>query len=359
MESFFRDVGIYSHLGQLYKPVDSETFLYYKEAKDGQILEEGITEAGGMASFTAAGTAYATHGVDMIPFFIYYSMFGFQRIGDFIWAFGDVRGRGFLLGATAGRTTLNGEGLQHQDGHSHILASTVPNIVAYDPAFACEIAVIIKNGLKRMYQDREDIFYYLTLHNENYSMPALKKGSESGLLNGLYKFQSGEKKSIKAHIFGSGAIMSEVLKAQNILSKEYNISADVWSATSYKQLRQDALSVERWNMLNPKKSPKKPYVTQLLENEPGPFIAVSDYMKLISDQISKWVPGGIRSLGTDGFGRSDTREALRRHFEVDHGMIVVTVLYELFVRNQIDIDLLNKAMNNFKIDSKKLNPLFI
>mgnify|MGYP001166786990 FL=1 len=359
MESFFRDVGIYSHIGQLYKPVDSDTFLYYKEAKDGQILEEGITEAGSMASFTAAGTAYSTHGVDMIPFFIYYSMFGFQRIGDFIWAFGDLRGRGFLLGATAGRTTLNGEGLQHQDGHSHILASTVPNIVAYDPSFACEIAVIIKDGLRRMYQDREDIFYYLTLHNENYPMPPLKKDSEDGILKGLYKFKSGSNKKIKAHVFGSGAIMNEVLKAQNILEKEYNVSVDVWSATSYKQLRQDALSIERWNLLNPNKPTKKPFVTKLLENEKGPFIAVSDYMKLISDQISKWVPGGIKSLGTDGFGRSDTREALRRHFEVDHGMIVVTVLYELVLRKQISIDLLNKAMKEFKINNKKLDPLFL
>ena len=318
MESLFRQVGIYSHAGQVYEPVDADMFLYYREATDGQILEEGITEAGSMCSFTAAGTAYSTHGVDMIPFFIFYSMFGFQRIGDLIWAFGDLRGRGFLLGATSGRTTLNGEGLQHQDGHSHILAATVPNVLTYDPAFASEIAVILRDGIKRMYKDREDIFYYITLHNENYEMPALAEGMEEGILKGLYKFKSGPaRKKLRANILGSGAIMNEALKAQKILLEEFDVSADVWSATSYKSLRTDALTIERWNLLHPEKKPKTPYVSKLLSKEKGPFIAVSDYMKLVPDQIAPWVPGGLRSLGTDGFGRSDSREALRRHFEIE------------------------------------------
>ena len=359
MESLFRQVGIYSHAGQVYEPVDADMFLYYREATDGQILEEGITEAGSMGSFTAAGTAYATHGVDMIPFFIFYSMFGFQRIGDLIWAFGDLRGRGFLLGATSGRTTLNGEGLQHQDGHSHILAATVPNVVAYDPAFASETAVIIQDGMKRMYRDREDIFYYITLHNENYEMPSLKPKTESEILKGLYKFKVGPaKKNLKAHILGSGAIMNEALKAQKILGKDFGVSADVWSATSYKCLRQDALAAERWNLLHPGKKAKKPYVTKLLEKQSGPFIAASDYMKLVPDQIAPWVPGGLRSLGTDGFGRSDTREALRSHFEVDAAIIALAVLYELSLRGEIGSDTVGSAIKQLGIDPEKSDPLF-
>ena len=359
MESLFRQVGIYSHAGQVYEPVDADMFLYYREATDGQILEEGITEAGSMCSFTAAGTAYSTHGVDMIPFFIFYSMFGFQRIGDLIWAFGDLRGRGFLLGATSGRTTLNGEGLQHQDGHSHILAATVPNVLTYDPAFASEIAVILRDGIKRMYKDREDIFYYITLHNENYEMPALAEGMEEGILKGLYKFKSGPaRKKLRANILGSGAIMNEALKAQKILLEEFDVSADVWSATSYKSLRTDALTIERWNLLHPEKKPKTPYVSKLLSKEKGPFIAVSDYMKLVPDQIAPWVPGGLRSLGTDGFGRSDSREALRRHFEIDAETIALAVLYELFRRGELELIIIKTALKKLGINPEKANPLF-
>ncbi|MFQ5708243.1 MAG: pyruvate dehydrogenase (acetyl-transferring), homodimeric type [bacterium] len=361
MESLFRQCGIYSHVGQNYEPVDAEMFLYYKEAKDGQILEEGITEAGSMASFTAAGTSYATHGVDMIPFFIFYSMFGFQRIGDLIWAFGDLRGRGFLLGATSGRTTLNGEGLQHQDGHSHLLASAIPNLLTYDPAFAYEIAVILHNGMERMYDNREDIFYYITLGNENYAMAPMPKGVEEGILKGLYKFseQPAGKKGgwPRAHIFGSGSILREALRAQKILAERYQVAADVWSATSYKELRRDALAAERWNMLHPTKKPRKPYLAQLLEGEAGPFVAASDYLKLVPDQISRWVPGGLYSLGTDGFGRSDTRESLRRFFEVDAETIAIAVLHQLSLRGEIQAPVVNKAVAALGLDPEKPDPL--
>lgn len=358
MESLFRQVGIYSHAGQVYEPVDADMFLYYREATDGQILEEGITEAGSMGSFTAAGTAYATHGVDMIPFFIFYSMFGFQRIGDLIWAFGDLRGKGFLLGATSGRTTLNGEGLQHQDGHSHVLATTVPNLVAYDPAFAYEIAIIISDGLQRMYSDREDIFYYITFGNENYPMPAMRDGTREGILKGLYRFKPGPGgKTFKAHIFGSGTILIQGLRAQEILKKRYDVSADVWSATSYKNLRQEAVEAQRWNMWHPTKRPQKPYIVKLLEKEKGPFVAASDYMRLVPDQISAWVPGGLLSLGTDGFGRSDTRPALRRWFEVDAESIVVAVLYQLANSGEIDHTVVERAIKDLDVDPGKVNPV--
>lgn len=358
MESLFRQCGIYSHVGQVYEPVDANTFLYYKEAKDGQILEEGITEAGSMASFTAAGTAYASHGVDMIPFFIFYSMFGFQRVGDLIWAFGDLRGRGFLLGATSGRTTLNGEGLQHEDGHSHVLASTIPNLLTYDPAYAYEIAIIIQNGLQRMYRDREDIFYYITLGNENYPMAPMPEGVEEGILKGLYKFKSGKKGKglLKAHIFGSGSILKEALRAQEILQK-YNVSADVWSATSYKELRRDALSCERWNMLHPQDKPRLPYVQKVLAKEKGPFVAASDYMKIVPEQITRWVPGGLYTLGTDGFGRSDTRESLRRFFEVDAESITIAVLTQLRRSNEIAAEQVSKAMSELGVDPEKVDPI--
>ncbi|MFQ6673916.1 MAG: pyruvate dehydrogenase (acetyl-transferring), homodimeric type, partial [Fidelibacterota bacterium] len=358
MESLFRQVGIYSHVGQVYEPVDADMFLYYREATDGQILEEGITEAGSMASFTAAGTSYATHGVDMIPFFIFYSMFGFQRIGDLIWACGDSRGRGFLLGATSGRTTLNGEGLQHEDGHSHVLATTVPNLVTYDPAFAYEIAVIIQDGLRRMYSDREDIFYYITLGNENYAMPPMRRGMEKGILSGLYRFKKGPKNiELKAHILGSGSILREALRAQVMLADRFGVSADVWSATSYKNLRLDALATERWNMLHPTKKPKKPYITRLLEKETGPFVAASDYMKLVPDQVDRWIPGGLLSLGTDGFGRSDTRESLRRFFEVDGECISLAVLHKLAQRGELESRVVQRAVKDLEIDPEKPNPL--
>ena len=362
MESLFRQCGIYSHVGQVYEPVDANTLLYYREAKDGQILEEGITEAGSMASFTAAGTSYATHGIDMIPFFIFYSMFGFQRIGDLIWAFGDMRGRGFLLGATSGRTTLNGEGLQHEDGHSHVLASTIPNLCTYDPTFAYEIAVIIQNGMKRMYNDREDIFYYITLGNENYPMAPMPNGAEEGILKGLYKFSQipksrKGKRLPKAHIFGSGSILREALRAQKILDEKFEISADVWSATSYEELRRQALAVERWNLLHPMEKPRKPYITSLLEQEEGPFVAASDYMKIVPDQVSRWVPGGLFSLGTDGFGRSDTREALRRFFEVDAESIAIAVLHQLAHMKTIKPNVAQKAIQDLGIDAEKPDPV--
>jgi pyruvate dehydrogenase E1 component len=364
MESLFRQCGIYSHVGQLYEPVDAQMLLYYKEAKDGQILEEGITEAGSMASFTAAGTAYVSHGVDMIPFFIFYSMFGFQRIGDLIWAFGDLRGRGFLLGATSGRTTLNGEGLQHQDGHSHVLASTIPNLCTYDPAFAYEIAVILQNGLQRMYADREDVFYYITLGNENYPMAAMPEGVQEGILKGLYKFsempqnkKTGKRAWPRAHIFGSGSILREALRAQKILAEKYEVSADVWSATSYKELRRDALAAERWNMLHPAEKPRKPYITARLEKEEGPVIAASDYMKIVPDQVSRWVPGGLFSLGTDGFGRSDSREALRRFFELDAESITIAVLYQLARKGTIQADVVQKAIKELEVVPEKPDPI--
>ncbi len=364
MEFLFRQVGIYSHLGQKYEPVDAETFLYYREITNGQILEEGITEAGSMASFTSAGTAYANHGVDMIPFFIFYSMFGFQRVGDLAWAFGDQRGRGFLIGGTAGRTTLMGEGLQHQDGHSHVLASTIPNCVTYDPAWAYELAVIIQDGLRRMYTNREDVFYYLTVGNENYPMPPMPKGVETGIVKGLYKFKEmpakakGKKKApLKAHIFGSGSILREALRAQEILARKYNVAADVWSVTSYNQLRRDALETERWNMLHPTETPRKPYITGLMENESGPVIAASDYLKALPDAVSRWVPGGIFSLGTDGFGRSDTRQTLRRFFEVDAEAITVAVLSQLAQRGELKPDTVAKAMKDLGIDPEKASPM--
>jgi len=359
MDSLFRQVGIYSHVGQVYEPVDADLFLYYKEATDGQILEEGITEAGSMASFTAAGTSYATHGIDTIPFFIYYSMFGFQRIGDQVWAFGDLRGHGFLIGGTFGRTTLMGEGLQHADGHSHLLASTVPNLVTYDPAFAYELAIIIQDGIRRMYKEREDIFYYITLGNENYTMPAKPDNVKDGILKGLYKFKESNMKSkkLQAHIFGSGSLMNEVFRAQSILEKNYKVATDIWSATSYKELRRDALDVERHKMLNPDAKAKQSYLESQLEKEKGVFVAISDSMKAVPDQIARWIPGGLFSLGTDGYGRSDTREAMRRFFEIDAESIVIAVLSQLVKRGEIKKTVVVEAINDLKIDPKKVNPL--
>ncbi|MFL6196110.1 MAG: transketolase-like TK C-terminal-containing protein, partial [Thermoanaerobaculia bacterium] len=360
MESLFRQFGIYSHVGQLYEPVDKSMLLYYREATDGQILEEGITEAGSMASFIAAGTSYATHGIDMLPFFIFYSMFGFQRIGDLIWAAADQRTRGFLLGATSGRTTLNGEGLQHEDGHSHVLASVVPNLVAYDPAYAFEIAVIIRDGLRRMFTDREDIFYYITLYNENYPMPPAPPNAEEGVLKGLYKFRpaaQGEGDPPRVHLFGSGSLLREALRAQEILAVRYGVAADVWSATSYKELRRDALEADRWNLLHPDQEPRKPYVVQALEGDDHPIVAVSDYMKLVPDQISRWLPGRFYALGTDGFGRSETREALRRFFEVDAECVALAALHQLALRGKIDRQVVRRAIDELGIDAEKLDPL--
>ncbi len=356
MESLFRQFGIYSHVGQLYEPVDKGMLLYYREAKDGQILEEGITEAGGLADFIAAGTSYATHGIDAIPFFIFYSMFGFQRVGDLIWAAADQRTRGFLLGATAGRTTLNGEGLQHEDGHSHILATVVPNLMAYDPAYAYEIAVILREGLRRMYQDREDIFYYITLTNENYPMPPMPQGVEEGILKGLYRFKGapeGMDGKPRVHILGSGSLHPLALTAQQILAERYGVAAEVWSATSYKELRRDALEAERWNMLHPDQEPRKPYVISLFEGDDRPIIAFSDYMKLVPDQIARWLPGRFYPLGTDGFGRSETREALRRFFEVDAECVVIACLTQLANRGEIERGVVKRAIEELGVDPEK------
>ncbi len=359
MDPLFRQCGIYSHVGQLYEPVDADTLLFYKEAKDGQILEEGINEAGSMSSFIAAGTAYATHGVNTIPFFIYYSMFGFQRIGDLIWAAGDMRCRGFLLGGTSGRTTLNGEGLQHQDGHSHILASCVPNLVAYDPAFAYEIAVIVQDGIRRMYREQEDIFYYITLGNENYAMPPMPAGVADGILKGLYKFKNGKKKKgwPRVQLLGSGTILREALRAQELLEERFFVSADVWSSTSYKELRREAMAVERWNMLHPTSRPRKPFVTKLLEKAEGPVVATSDYMKSLPDMIAPWVPGKMVTLGTDGFGRSETRSELRRHFGVDAESIALASLHALSAEGAIGNDQVEKAIQILGIDPEKPDPV--
>lgn len=360
MDALFSQFGIYSHKGQLYEPVDKAGLQFYHEAKDGQILEEGITEAGSMSSFIAAGTAYANVGVHMMPFYIYYSMFGFQRIGDLCWLAGDIKAKGFMLGATAGRTSLNGEGLQHQDGHSHLLASTIPSCRAYDPAFAFEIAVIVADGMKRMYHDMEDCFYYMTLHNEQYAMPPMPAGIEEGIIKGLYKFRTGpEGKKHKAQIFGSGAIIRSALAAQEILARDYNVSADVWSATSYKALRNDALNCRRWNMLHPTETPRKAYLETLLAKEKGPFIAVSDNMKIVAEQIAPWVPGGLFALGTDGFGRSDTRENLRRFFEVDAACTVVATLYTLAEKGEVPRETVRKAIQDLGVDPEKNFPVLL
>jgi pyruvate dehydrogenase E1 component len=357
LDALFREVGIYSPKGQLYEPVDMKSLLYYNETKDGQILEEGITEAGAMASFIAAGTAYATHGRCLVPFYIYYSMFGFQRIGDLMWLAGDIRAKGFLLGATAGRTTLNGEGLQHQDGHSLILSSAIPTLLTYDPAFTYEVAVIIAEGLRRMFVEGEDIFYYLTLYNENYAMPAMPAGVEEGILKGLYKFKPGpENLPLRAHLLGSGPILRSALRAQQILAEHYGVSADVWSATSYKLLRNDALRVRRWNMLHPTQPPRKSHVEQALDAEQGVFVAVSDSMKIVPDQIAPWVPGGLTTLGTDGFGRSDTRERLRRFFEVDAESTVIATLYALAEKGQVERSAVQSAIRDLDVDPEKAFP---
>ena len=359
MESLFRQVGIYSHVGQLYEPVDRDSLLYYKEAKDGQILEEGITEAGSMSSFIAAGTAYASHGINTIPFFSFYSMFGFQRIGDLAWAAADIRAKGFMIGATAGRTTLAGEGLQHQDGQSLLLAYSIPTCMTYDPAFAFELAVIIRDGIYRMYEKNEDLFYYVTVMNENYAQPAMPKGSKEGILKGMYKFRASSKKTVKAkaHLMGSGTILNEVIKAQEILEKDYNVSADVWSVTSYKNLHLDALETERYNRMNPQKKAKVSYLQKITKDEKGVFVSASDYVQILGDSISKWLPGKLTSLGTFGFGRSEGRKELRDFFEVDAKHIVYATLYSLVEEGSIRPTVLKKAFDQLGIDSKKLNPL--
>ena len=387
MDALFKDIGIYSSKGQLYEPVDSKSLLYYHEAKDGQILEEGITEAGSMSSFIAAATSYATLGLPMVPFYIYYSMFGPQRVGDLFWLAGDIRAKGFLLGATAGRTTLNGEGLQHQDGHNLLHAASIPTCLPYDPAFAYELAVIIADGLRRMYAEGEEIFYYLSLYNENYAMPPMPAGVEDGILKGLYKFKPGphipgapvsdparsnsDERStrrvgdrcsgvpLKAHLFGSGPIINSALKAQEILAERYGVCADVWSATSYKLLRTDAVRCRRRNMLHPTEPPKKSYVEELLAREQGPFVAVSDNIRTVPDQIAPWVPGGLMTLGTDGFGRSDTRARLRRFFEIDAESTVIATLYALAEKGQVEKQIVSKAIKDLGVDPEKIQPQIV
>ncbi|MBS3944668.1 MAG: pyruvate dehydrogenase (acetyl-transferring), homodimeric type [Melioribacter sp.] len=358
MEALFRQIGIYSHAGQLYEPVDKDSLLYYKEAKNGQILEEGITEAGSMSSFIAAGTAYATHGINTIPFFIFYSMFGFQRIGDLAWAAGDMRCKGFLLGATAGRTTLAGEGLQHQDGNSLLLSYTIPNLMVYDPAFAYELAVIIRDGIYRMYEKQENIFYYITVMNENYPQPEMPGNVKDGILKGMYKFKKSELKNAKGkvHLLGSGTILNEVSKAAEKLENDYHIAADIWSVTSYKNLHLDAQETERWNMMHADKEAKLPYIANITKGENGVFIAASDYVQLSSDAISNWLPGPLHSLGTYGYGRSEGRSSLRDFFEVDAKHIVYASLHSLAKEGKIKPETVKKAQKELGINPDKPNP---
>jgi pyruvate dehydrogenase E1 component len=356
MEGMFRQLGIYSHEGQLYQPQDRDQIMFYKEDKSGQILEEGINEAGAFSSWIAAATAYSNHGVNMVPFYIYYSMFGFQRVGDLAWAAGDQRARGFLLGGTAGRTTLAGEGLQHDDGHSHILSGTIPNCVSYDPTFAYELAVIIHDGMRRMYVEQENIYYYLTVMNENYQQPEMPKGAEKGIIKGLYLYQSGGKKKRKVQLMGSGTILREVIAAAELLDKDWSVDSDIWSATSFTELRREALEVDRWNRLNPLKDQKVSYVEQCLKGRRGPVIASTDYMKAYPDQIRKWVPGRFEVLGTDGFGRSDMRKNLRRHFEVDRYHVTVAALKALADEGSLPAAKVDEAIKKYGIDVDRPDP---
>ena len=359
LESAIRQVGIYAPEGQKYKPHDVDMLLFYREEKDGQILEEGITEAGAMASFTAAGTAYSNYNVPAIPFYMYYSMFGFQRVGDMIWAFADSRGRGFLMGGTAGRTTMLGEGLQHQDGHSHILSSTVPSCLSYDPAYVYEPAVIIQDGIRRMYQEGESVFYYITMYNEDYPMPEMPSGSQEGILRGIYKFKPAKKGKSAALLFGSGPILNETLRAQDILAEKYGVQADVWSVTSYTELRRDALSVERWNRLHPAEPEKVPYIVSALQGCKGPIIAASDYMKSVPDMLAPWLSTRLVTLGTDGFGRSDNREHLRRHFEVNAESIVAATLSKLARDGKFDTTKAQAALTELGVETERPDPAHV
>ena len=359
MEGMFRQLGIYSHVGQLYTPQDAEQLMFYKEDKKGQILEEGINEAGAMSSWIAAATSYSTHGIPMIPFYIYYSMFGFQRVGDLAWAAGDMRARGFLLGGTAGRTTLNGEGLQHEDGHSHLQAATIPNCVSYDPTYAYELAVIIQDGMRRMYQEQEDVYYYITVMNENYEHPAMPAGAEAGILKGMYLLREGKGKkgAPKVQLLGSGTILREVIAGADLLEKEYGVSADIWSVTSFNELRRDGLDVQRWNMLHPEKPPRLSHIEECLKDRNGPVIAATDYMKLFADQVRGFIPGrSFFALGTDGFGRSDTREKLRGFFEVNRHYVTVATLKSLADEEVVPQSTVAAAIKKYGINPEKPNP---
>ena len=355
MDPLFRQLGIYAHKGQLYDPVDSDQFLYYKEAINGQIFEEGINEAGAISSFIAAGMSYQTTGENMIPFYIYYSMFGFQRVWDFIWAAGDMRARGFLLGGTAGRTTLNGEGLQHQDGHSHLAAAVTPNVKAYDLAYAYEIAVVVRNGIKEMFFDQKDVIYYLTLENENYVHPPMPNGVEEDIIKGMYKLHSTKKPKVR--LLGSGPLLNEVIEAAKILKEEWDIDPGIWNVTSFTELRREAEEVERWNIINPTKKAKRSHIEKSLNNNSVPTIAVSDYVKMSSEQISPYVSGSFYSLGTDGFGRSDTRENLRHFFEVDRYYIVLTAIRALADQGDLEMKVVNDVIKKYNIDPNKPNPI--
>ncbi|MEO0347655.1 MAG: pyruvate dehydrogenase (acetyl-transferring), homodimeric type [Pseudomonadota bacterium] len=357
MEGMFRQIGIYSSKGQLYTPQDADQLMFYKEDKKGQILEEGINEGGAFCSWLAAGTSYSNHGLPMIPFYIYYSMFGYQRIGDFIWAGGDMQARGFMIGGTAGRTTLSGEGLQHQDGHSHVLMSTIPNCRAYDPAYAYELAVIIQDGLRRMFAEQENVFYYITTMNENYVQPEMPEGVHEGILNGIYPLRHGGNGKVRAQLFGSGTILREVLAAAEMLEADFRIPSDVWSVTSYNELRRECLEVERWNQLHPDDEPRKSYLDTALAGRSGPFVAATDYMKIVPDQIQRWIPGSFISLGTDGFGRSDSRKALREFFEVDRRYIVVTTLKALADEGALDQSTVAEAIEKYGIDPDRPDPV--
>ncbi|MDJ0793277.1 MAG: pyruvate dehydrogenase (acetyl-transferring), homodimeric type [Woeseiaceae bacterium] len=357
MEGMFRQIGIYASQGQLYEPQDAGELMYYREDKSGQILEEGINEGGALCSWIAAGTSYSNHDVPMVPFYIYYSMFGFQRVGDFIWAGGDMQSRGFLIGGTAGRTTLAGEGLQHQDGHSLVAASTVPNCRSYDPTYAYELAVIIQDGLRRMIDEQENVFYYITCMNENYTHPPMPAGVEEGILRGLYPLQIGSQGKIRVQLMGSGTILREVIGAAQLLMDDFGVVADVWSVTSFNELRRDALEVERWNHLHPEEAPRKSWVEQCFGERPGPYVAATDYMKIVADQIQGWVPGTFYSLGTDGYGRSDARKALREHFEVDRRFIAITALNALAEDGALDSKTVSQAIEKYGIDPDRPDPV--
>ena len=357
MEGMFRQIGIYAHEGQKYEPVDRDQLMYYKENQSGQLLEEGITEDGAMSSWIASATAYSNSGMQMIPFYIFYSMFGFQRIGDLVWAAGDMQARGFLIGATSGRTTLNGEGLQHEDGHSQIMAGNVPNCVSYDPTFSHELMVIIQNGMERMFKKQENVFYYITTMNENYSHPGLSKGQEKNIVKGMYLLQKGKKGKTRVQLLGSGSILREAIAAADLLSADYKVEADIWSCTSFNQLKRDGDDVSRWNMLHPDKKPKMSHVEKCLLDTDGPVVAATDYVKLFADQIRAYVPRSYSVLGTDGFGRSDSRQALRKHFEVDRYYIAVAALNALMEDGSVSFKTVNAAIKKYGIDPNKNNPL--
>ncbi len=359
MEGMFRQLGIYSAVGQLYEPVDHDQVMYYREDVKGQILEEGINEAGAFSSWIAAASSYSSHGMQMIPFYIFYSMFGFQRIGDLAWAAGDMQARGFVLGGTAGRTTLAGEGLQHQDGHSHILASTIPNCVSYDPTYAYELAVIIQDGMRRMFQDQDNVYYYITLMNENYTHPEYQPEFRDGILKGMYQLQAGSGNEHRVQLLGSGTILREVIAGAQLLQADFDVAADVWSVTSFNELRREGMDCERWNLLHPQSERRTSFVEQCLKDQQGPVIAATDYMKLYADQIREFVPQQYSVLGTDGYGRSDTRANLRAFFEVDSRYVAVAALKALADAGTIPADTVSAAILKYEIDPDKPNPVTV